>query len=92
MYLWNHIFTAALSYNSHMYFAMAIESGSVTDSTAQDNIPQKATPTSEPTSFLNAYLGKKKQCPVPSNLLGLVSGNGYTTRLSAERKHGTSFN
>lgn len=92
MHLFSHIFTAALSYNSHMYFAIAIESGSVTDSTVQDNIPQKAIPASEPTSFLNAYLGKRKQCPVPSNLLGLVSGNGYTTQLSPERKHVTSFN
>ena len=38
------------------------------------------------TSFPSAHLGERKQCPMPSNLLGLASGSGndFTSWLSVE--------
>ena len=50
----------------------------------KDDIPEK--PHHQPTiSFQSAHLGKRKQCPMPSNLLGLASGSGndFTSWLSA---------
>ena len=59
---------------------MATATGSITDSTAQDDIPKNS---HQPVnySFPSAHLGLRKQYPVPSNLLSLASGNGYTTWL-----------
>ena len=52
---------------------------------SKDDIPEK--PHHQLTiSFQSAYLGKREQCPMPSNLLGLASGSGsdFTSWLSAQ--------
>ena len=70
----------------HIHFlliAMATATGSITDSTAQDNIPEKGTSASE-LKVSQVHIWAKESC-VP----GVASGNGW---LSAELKDVTSFN
>ena len=58
--------------NSCSYYAIAIATGSITDSTAQDDIPEK--PIVQLTiRFPSTHLGKTKQCPMPSNLSNWLS-------------------
>ena len=63
-------------YNSCLYLAMAIAASSITDSMAQDDIPNRKVTSASELKFPSAHLGKRKQCPIPFNLLGLASGNG----------------
>ena len=60
--------------------------GSITDSTAQDNIPEKGTSASE-LKVSQVHIWAKESC-VPA----VASGNGYTAWLSAELKDVISFN
>ena len=60
--------------------------GSITDSTAQDNIPEKGTSASE-LQVSQVHIWAKENC-VP----GVASGNGYTAWLSTELKDVMSFN
>ena len=66
-----HMYVATPSYNLCSYLAMARATGSTTDSMAQDGIFKKKPFNQQIISFLSAHLGKRKQYPVPSNLLGL---------------------
>ena len=70
------IFTLLCSCTQCVYLAMAIAASSITDSMAQDDIPNRKVTSASELKFSSANLGKRKQCPMPSNLLGLASGNG----------------
>ena len=69
---------SASSYGWYSYLAMATATGSTTDSTAQDNIPQKGTSASE-LKTSHAQIWAKKSF-VPSS----ASGNGYTALLRTD--------
>ena len=66
-----------------LVLATATATGSITDSTAQDNIPKKGTSASE-LNVSQVDIWAKESC-VP----GVASGNGW---LSVELKDMTSFN
>ena len=76
----------APSYSWYLYLATATATGSITDSTAQDDIPRKGTSACE-LKASQVHIWAKDSC-VP----GLASGNGYTAWLSTGIKDVTSFN
>ena len=65
---------------------MATATGSITDSTAQDDIPENPHHPAK-YKFSSAHFGKRKQCSMPSNLLGLASGsrNDFTSFMAELR-------
>lgn len=67
---------------------MATGTHSLTDSMAQVDVLVKP---HQPVSYNFQHFGKRKQCPMPSDLLGLGGGNGYTTRLNKGLKDVISF-